>query len=458
MDNTLGIDLGTNSIGMTLRHENSFKWYGVYTFRKGVGDGKSGEFSLAAERTKNRSSRRLYNARRYRKWATLEVLIKNDLCPLPIEDLKKWKHYDKGVGRKFPVNNEKFNQWIKLDFNFDGVPDHSSPYQLRREVITEKLDLTNQENRYKIGRALYHISQRRGFKSSRKIGTNEKTAVYKGSKETGTIGRNVYEDLIEKNGSLGAAFAKLEDEGIRIRNRYTLRSDYYKEVEKILTFQEISDENLIQAILKAIFFQRPLRSQKGLIGKCTMEPNKPRCPISHPNFEEYRAWSFVNNIKYKETEEDDFQPLPLPLKENLIKEKLFLKKNNVDFLQLRKFICKDERKNWILNYSKRMDKVSASTCPVSTHLQAAFGENWREIQIKSNRIRKDNGNNVFYNIEDIWHILFSFEDEEYFEEFLLTSLELEENQISVLLKLWKNFPVGYANFSLKAINNILLFL
>ena len=172
MDNTLGIDLGTNSIGMTLRHENSFKWYGVYTFRKGVGDGKSGEFSLAAERTKNRSSRRLYNARRYRKWATLEVLIKNDLCPLPIEDLKKWKHYDKGVGRKFPVNNEKFNQWIKLDFNFDGVPDHSSPYQLRREVITEKLDLTNQENRYKIGRALYHISQRRGFKSSRKIGTN----------------------------------------------------------------------------------------------------------------------------------------------------------------------------------------------------------------------------------------------------------------------------------------------
>lgn len=458
MDNTLGIDLGTNSIGMTLRNEDFFKWYGVYTFKKGVGDGKSGEFSLAAERTKNRSSRRLYNARRYRKWATLEVLIKNDFCPLPIEDLEKWKHYEKGVGRKFPVHNEKFNQWIKLDFNFDGAPDYSSPYQLRRELITERLDLTIQGNRYKIGRALYHIAQRRGFKSSRKIGANEKTAVYKGSKETGTIGRNEYEDLIEKNGSLGAAFAKLEDEGIRIRNRYTLRSDYYKEVEKILTFQEIFDEKMIHAILKAIFFQRPLRSQKGLIGKCTMEPNKPRCPISHPNFEEYRAWSFVNNIKYKETEEDDFQPLPLPLKENLIKEKLFLKKNNVDFLQLRKFICKDERKNWILNYSKRMDKVSVSTCPVSTYLQAAFGENWREIQIKSNRIRKDNGNKIIYNIEDIWHILFSFEDEEYFEEFLITSLELEENQISELLKLWKNFPVGYANLSLKAINHILPFL
>lgn len=106
----LGIDLGTNSIGLTLREDDFFKWYGVYTFKKGVGEGKSGEFSLAAERTKHRASRRLYNARRYRKWETLKVLIENGYCPLSLEKFNQWKNYEKGKGRKFPVDDELFNQ------------------------------------------------------------------------------------------------------------------------------------------------------------------------------------------------------------------------------------------------------------------------------------------------------------------------------------------------------------
>src|SRR5690606_15056715 len=223
MNKTLGIDLGTNSIGLTLREDEVFSWYGVYTFKKGVGEGKSGEFSYAAERTKHRSSRRLYNSRRYRKWETLKVLIENGYCPLDIENLNNWKNYKKGIGRVFPVDDKAFQKWIKLDFDGDGIPNFSSPYQLRRLLITEELDLSIPANRYKIGRALYHIAQRRGFKSSRKQGANEKTAVYKGSNETKTIGRNEYENLIIEHGSLGAAFAYLEDNGIRVRNRYTLR-------------------------------------------------------------------------------------------------------------------------------------------------------------------------------------------------------------------------------------------
>jgi len=263
MNKILGIDLGTNSIGLTLREGDVFSWYGVYTFRKGVGEGKSGEFSFAAERTKHRSTRRLYNARRYRKWETLKVLIENDYCPLLIENLNNWKHYKKGIGRVFPVADIAFNQWIKLDFDGDGTSEFSSPYQLRRFLITEKLDLSIKENRYKIGRALYHIAQRRGFKSSRKSGANEKTAVYKGSNETKTIGRNEYENLIIENGSLGAAFSYLEDAGIRVRNRYTLRSDYQNEVKKILEVQNIQADSFTENIHGAIFFQRPLRSQKG---------------------------------------------------------------------------------------------------------------------------------------------------------------------------------------------------
>ena len=460
MERVLGIDLGTNSIGLTLREGDVFSWYGVYTFKKGVGKIKGDEFSYAAERTKHRSSRRLYNSRRYRKWATLKVLIENGYCPLDIENLKKWKNYEKEVGRVFPVNDEAFQQWIKLDFDGDGIPDFSSPYQLRRLLINEKLDLSIKESRCKIGRALYHIAQRRGFKSSRKQGANEKTAVYKGSNETKTIGRNEYENLIIEHGSLGAAFASLEDNGIRIRNRYTLRADYLEEVKKILDFQNIANADFKEKVENAIFFQRPLRSQKGLVGKCTLEPNKPRCPVSHPKYEEYRAWSFINNIKYRIDKDARFEPIPLELKEKLYHEKFFFKsKREFDFSEIRKFIQANGGKNWELNYSNKMDKVSVSSCFVSARLRSVLGDDWQHFEktvVRKNK--KGESETKTYNIDDIWHILFSFEDEEYFDEFLSGVLELDENQIEELKKLFNGFPVGYANLSLKAINNILPFL
>jgi CRISPR-associated endonuclease Csn1 len=460
MEKTLGVDLGTNSIGLTLREGELFSWYGVYTFRKGVGEGKSGEFSFAAERTKHRSSRRLYNARRYRKWETLKVLIENGYCPLSLENFNKWKNYSKGIGRIFPVNDKEFQNWIKLDFDCDGISDYSSPFQLRRLLINEKLDLSIPLNCFKVGRALYHIAQRRGFKSSRKTGANEKTAVYKGSNETKTIGRNEYESLIDEQGSLGAALAHLEDTGIRVRNRYTLRSDYHTEVEKIINFQEIDAVNFREDIFKAIFFQRPLRSQKGLIGKCTLEPNKPRCPVSHPKFEEYRAWSFINNIKYKNEDNNQFEPIPLELKQKLYDEKFFYKsKKEFTFSDIRKFIKQNGGKNWELNYSSKMDEISVPSCFVSARLKSVFGNNWQAFH--KSIIKKDKNGiefNVNYTIEDIWHILFSYEDEENFTDFLSATLDLKDEQIKELLILFNSFPVGYANLSLKAINNILPFL
>ncbi len=66
MENILGLDLGTNSIGFSLRNPNinsdiiqQFEKYGSVIFKKGVGEGKTGEFSFAAQRTQKRSIRRL---------------------------------------------------------------------------------------------------------------------------------------------------------------------------------------------------------------------------------------------------------------------------------------------------------------------------------------------------------------------------------------------------------------
>ena len=126
MNKIFGLDLGTNSIGWAIRNpdlqENQIEKFGVVTFNKGVGNGKSGEYSYAAERTKKRSARRLYQSRKYRLWATLEVLIEENYCPLSIDGLNKWRHYDKeealkknNAGRIYPLNDLAFDQWIKLD-------------------------------------------------------------------------------------------------------------------------------------------------------------------------------------------------------------------------------------------------------------------------------------------------------------------------------------------------------
>jgi len=175
-DKILGIDLGTNSIGLTLRNtENGgniidqLEYYTSIVFDSGVGVDKRGEFSRAAQRTKFRGKRRLYQARRYRLWNTLDLLISEEFCPLSVEDLDRWRHYDKAQGLKrcYPVDAEAFEQWVKLDFDGDGIPDYSSPYQLRAELMTRQFDLSLQIERYRLGRALYHIAQHRGFKSSK---------------------------------------------------------------------------------------------------------------------------------------------------------------------------------------------------------------------------------------------------------------------------------------------------
>lgn len=456
MEKIFGIDLGTNSIGAALREGREFPWYGVYTFKKGVGEGKAGEYSFAAERTSNRSSRRLYNARRYRIWATLEFLIRNEYCPLSLEKLDAWRKYAKGTGRVFPVDDDLFQAWIKLDFNRDGIPDYSSPYQIRRELITKKIDLSDSINRFKVGRALFHIAQRRGFKSSRKSGANEKVAIYKGSSETGTIGRNSYEQLLIDHKSLGAAFAFLEDSGERIRNRYTLRSDYEKEVDLICQIQNLHDESFKDEVKKAIFFQRPLRSQKGLVGKCTLEAQKSRCPISHPSFEEFRAWSFLNNIKYLDSETGKMETLSLELRKILFEEKFFLKgKNDFKFSQITKHLQKITSKKWKLNFN---DETTVPACPVSARLRSIFGLEWKDFSVSKTVEKYGKSKIINYTIDDIWHILFSFEDEEVLEEFFRSNFQLTDLQIDEIVVLWNSIPAGYAALSIKAINNVLPFL
>ena len=129
MGKILGLDLGTNSIGIAVRNEDiegklvdQLEYYSSVVFKSGVGKEKTGEFSFAAQRTEKRLVRKMYQHRKYRIWETLRVLMQYGYCPLTQSEWEQWARYDKakGLKRQYPVDAKRFEQWVRLDFDNDG--------------------------------------------------------------------------------------------------------------------------------------------------------------------------------------------------------------------------------------------------------------------------------------------------------------------------------------------------
>lgn len=492
MKKILGIDLGSNSIGLSVRYSDKglsfndqLKYFKSIVFKSGIGKNGSDEFSFAAQRRGYRSRRRLYQARKYRIWETLTVLIEYDLCPLTKEGLDQWRVYKKEqqLTRKYPVDAPGFEQWVRLDFDGDGIPDYSSPYQLREELATLQLDFSQQINRYKLGRALYHIAQRRGFKSSKGETIKEQetdlniesedlqediTEILKKSEEKKA---KELKDYQVEHGcpTVGCAFALLEREGIRVRNSEykAVRSQYRDEVKYIFQFQQGLDteSDLYLRIYSdkknvgTIFYKRPLRSQKGTVGKCTLEPSKPRCPISHPEFETFCAYSFINNIKYRRSKDSEWVRLSKDQADRLYNDCFLLARPSIKFEVLRQWIEKDVE--YPLSYSDECinykDKTSVSGAPISARFKKLLGKEWYNVVITTDKTRTDRKGNehlVSYTYEDLWHVCFSADDAEDVEEFALSSLKYNNQKALELVRIWGAMQQGYARLSLKAIRNI----
>lgn len=108
-----------------------------------------------------------------------------------------------------------------------------------------------------------------------------------------------------------------EDPNLSLRNTVFYRQDYIDEFEKIWSVQSRFHPELTPELKKKlkdiiIFYQRPLKSQKGLISLCEFESREvdisvdgvikkkkigPRvCPRSSPLFQEFKVYQTVNNI------------------------------------------------------------------------------------------------------------------------------------------------------------------
>lgn len=253
MPKVLGLDLGTNSLGWALVDESDNGYTlldkGVEIFQEGVARDKNNEKPAVQDRTNARALRRHYFRRRLRKIELLKVLIRYDLCP-PLSDgqLFAWRQK-----KQYPLD-EEFLRWQRTDDNEDR-----NPYHDRYTALTRQLDLGERRQRWLLGRALYHLAQRRGFLSNRKEAGDDTEGKVK------TDIKNLSDEMTAAGCRyLGEYFYELYQRKERIRGKYTSRNEHYlAEFNAICNRQQLPDE-CRKALHRAIFFQRDLKSQKGI--------------------------------------------------------------------------------------------------------------------------------------------------------------------------------------------------
>ena len=323
------------------------------------------------------------------------------------------------------------------------------------------LDFSSLTDRYILGRAFYHMIQRRGFLSNRKDQSGDDTGKVKES--ISNLTQEMHDAGYEY---LGDYFYSLYKRGEKIRNHYTARNEHYlSEFKAICEKQDLAKnlgQEVVSQIEKAIFDQRPLKSQKGQVGKCVFEKNKTKCPSSHPMYEEYRMLSFINNIKILTPKDDALRPLSAEERE-LIMPLFFRKsKKQFDFEDIAKKLAPKKQYGffkksadvgmpYLFNYP--MD-TSVSGCPVTAALKDIFGVNWIDGLCETYTLAE--GKSRLDIVNDIWHALFFYTDDTKLAEFAKNRLQLSDEEAKKFCEI--SLPADYASLSLKAICKILPYL
>ncbi|MDE9449935.1 type II CRISPR RNA-guided endonuclease Cas9 [Aliiroseovarius sp. Z3] len=299
----LGLDIGTNSIGWWLYetdgNEANARIIGVISggvriFADGR-DPKSGA-SLAVDRRAARAMRRRRDRYLRRRAALMKVLANAGLMPADPEEARKLTALD--------------------------------PYELRTKGLDEALPLTH------LGRALFHLNQRRGFKSNRKTdrGDNEsgkiKDATARLDQAIMASGARTYGEFLHMRRERATDPRQVPSVRTRlsVANRdgpdgkeeagydfYPDRRHLEEEFHKLWAAQagvhpDLTDD-LRDLVFEKIFYQRPLKEPK--IGLCLFTAEE-RLPKAHPLTQRRVLYETVNQLRVTA---DGRETRPLTLEE-----------------------------------------------------------------------------------------------------------------------------------------------
>jgi CRISPR-associated endonuclease Csn1 len=168
-----------------------------------------------------------------------------------------------------------------------------NPYQLRAKALVEQL------HDHELGRVIFHLNQRRGFKSNRKVdrtGDNESGLIRLAARE---LNAHLLRDGHPTLGAfLAARHARHEEVRIRLAGAgktaaypfYPLREMVEAEFDTIWQTQARYNTSLADtardSLKRIIFYQRPLREPP--IGRCWLEPEEPRGYRAMPTAQAFR--------------------------------------------------------------------------------------------------------------------------------------------------------------------------
>ncbi|WP_374651609.1 type II CRISPR RNA-guided endonuclease Cas9 [Dongia sp.] len=282
----LGIDVGSNSLG----------WFVVWLNAKGeaIGLGPGGvriypdgrdpksKESNAADRRLARGMRRRRDRYLKRRTRLMALLVEHGLMPLSKEERKALELLD--------------------------------PYELRARALDQALPA------HHVGRALFHLNQRRGFLSNRKTEKkkkdNEKGAIKLGADNLNAAmatsgARSLGEFLYGRHRERLGVRARSRPVGTKVEYEfYPTRQMLLDEFGAIWHAQAkhhpVMTETARAAIAHQIFFQRELKQPP--VGKCSLDPAQSandadgfRCSWAHPLAQRFRIWQEVRNLAITET-------------------------------------------------------------------------------------------------------------------------------------------------------------
>ena len=396
---TLGLDIGSKSIGWAIAEENRIVDIGVRVFPEGVDrDTKGLEKSKNQTRREARQSRRLRWRRKMRRDKLIRLLKQKNLLPNKEELIKLFQTKD--------------------------------PYQLRAKAIHQRIDP------FDIGRCFYHINQRRGFKSNHRSGKAEEGIVKKQASQ-------LQKDIESNNcKTLGEYLAMLDPEVQRRRERYTFRSMYEHEFDLIWQTQQqyypdiLTDDFKAELKDKTIFYQRPLKPSDHLIGRCELEPNQPRCPRGDYFAIKFRILQDINNLR---VQNPDGTELQLTQEQRALLLEELEKKKELSWDQIRRKLGLIDSQKFNLETGKQ--KKLKGNIFTSAMQKIVGAKNWKNLE-EDKKIA-------------INQALIELDDDELIE-YLQSAYKFSEDQIEKMLQI--ALPKGYMNFSRVAIQNLIPFM
>lgn len=363
----------------------------------------------------------------------------------------------RGIRRGYDRLQARKEQLESILENYGMLPDEDLKnnlsaielYGLRDRAVKEQISLQE------LGRVFIHLNQKRGFKSGRKSQSEE---------ESNSDYLKRIEDLHKEveNQTIGSYYySKLQaDPWFRVKGHIFPRADYIKEFDKIWVTQQrfypdvlsggpgpIARNTLYHNIRnRTIFFQRRLKSAKHLISDCTFEKNRKTIPKSHPLFQVFKIWQYLNNLAAVAL---DGEVILLTDEQKKLVYAELHKKSTLKASSILKLI-KLNKNEYNLNY----EDVSGN----STFVRL-FSE-FDKLGLSHILDGFDNPDCIFsddHPLVKLWHIFYSLESDAQVIKALEENFGIETEKGKILAQKI-GFRPDYGSLSAKAIKKILPFL